>query len=142
MGRAAGEVLAMEGQKWSAGVPRRADRRQAIGRAGERHAESLLTARGAQVLARNWRCREAELDLVVLDAAGRLRFVEVKTRTGTGYGTPAEAVTPEKLQKLRLAARHWLAANPGGWRQVCFDVVGVDLSDPGYPRLELLEDVI
>lgn len=133
----------MAGRKRSADDPReKADRRLEIGRAGERHAERLLTARGAQVLDRNWRCREAELDLVVLDSAGRLRFVEVKTRSGTGFGTPAEAVTADKVEKMRLAARHWLAANPGGWRQVCFDVVGVDLSDPDYPRLELLEDVI
>ena len=118
------------------------DRRVGLGREGERLAEQLLTARGARVLDRNWRCREAELDLVVLDGAGRVRFVEVKTRTGSGFGTPAEAVTDEKLRRLRLAARHWLAANPGGWRQICFDVVGVDLSDPGHPRLDLLEDVI
>ena len=120
----------------------RTDKRVALGWEGERLAEQLLTARGARVLARNWRCREAELDHVVLDSSGRVRFVEVKTRTGSGFGSPAEAVTEEKLRRLRVAARHWLAANPGGWRQVCFDVVGVDLSDAGYPRLELLEDVI
>lgn len=120
----------------------RPDRRQEIGRAGEEHAESLLRSRGAVVLSRNWRCAEGELDLVVLDAAGRLRFVEVRTRTGTGFGTPAESVTGQKLHRFRQAARRWLAANPSGSRQVCFDVVGVDLSNPDRPRLELFEDVM
>ena len=121
---------------------RRPDRRQQIGRAGEKHAESLLRSRGAEVLARNWRCAAGELDLVVLDAAGRLRFVEVRTRTGPGFGTPAESVTPAKQHQVRMVAKYWLAANPGGWRQVCFNVVGVDLSESDRPRLELFEDVM
>lgn len=120
----------------------RPDRRQEIGRAGEEHAESLLRSRGAVVLSRNWRCAGGELDLVVLDAVGRLRFVEVRARTGTGFGTPAESVTGKKLHRFREAALQWLAANPAGMRQVCFDVVGVDLSDPDRPRLELFEDVM
>lgn len=120
----------------------RPDRRHEVGRTGEDHAESLLRARGAEVLSRNWRCAGGELDLVVLDTLGRLRFVEVRTRTGTGFGTPAESVTDQKLHRFRHAAKRWLAANRQGWRQVCFDVVGVDLSDPDRPRLELFEDVM
>ena len=80
------------------------------------------------------------LDLVVLDAAGRLRFV-VRARTGAGFGTPAESVTGQKLHRFRQRSA-WLAANPSGSRQVCFDVVGVDLSNPDRPRLELFEDVM
>ena len=137
------EGLAMAGHENSGGTTRgRPDRRQQVGRAGEDHAESLLRSRGAVVLSRNWYCAVGELDLVVLDPAGRLRFVEVRARTGTGFGTPAESVTGDKLRRLQLVARRWLAANPGGWRQVCFDVVGVDLSDPDNPRLELFEDVV
>lgn len=133
----------MAGHENSGGTTRgRPDRRQQVGRAGEDHAESLLRSRGAVVLSRNWYCAVGELDLVVLDPAGRLRFVEVRARTGTGFGTPAESVTGDKLRRLQLVARRWLAANPGGWRQVCFDVVGVDLSDPDNPRLELFEDVV
>lgn len=133
----------MAGHENSVGRTRgRPDRRQQVGRDGEDHAESLLRSRGAVVLSRNWRCAEGELDLVVLDTSGRLRFVEVRTRTGTGFGTPAESVTGDKLRRLRLVARCWLAAHAGAWRQVCFDVVGVDLSDPDRPRLELFEDVM
>lgn len=133
----------MAGQEISVGRKRgRPDRRQKVGRAGEDHAESLLRSRGATVLSRNWRCAAGELDLVVLDPAGRLRFVEVRTRSGSSYGTPAESVVGSKLRQVRRVARHWLAAHPSGWRQVCFDVVGVDLSDPDRPLLELFEDVV
>lgn len=133
----------MVGHENSGGTTRgRPNWRQRVGRAGEDHAESLLKSRGAVVLSRNWYCAEGELDLVVLDSAGRLRFVEVRTRTGKKFGTPAESVTRDKLRTLRLVSRRWLAANPGGWRQICFDVVGVDLSDADRPRLELFEDVM
>ncbi len=117
------------------------DRRREIGAAGEAHAAALLEARGCVVIDRNWRCRAGELDLVVLDSVGRVRFVEVRTRTGTGFGTPAESVTAVKRRRLRRLAAEWLSARPGRWRQVCFDVVGVDLSDVDRPRLELFEDV-
>lgn len=133
----------MAGDERSGGrAETRRDRRREVGQAGEDHAQSFLLSRGAVVLSRNWHCAEGELDLVVLDAAGRLRFVEVRTRTGSSFGSPAESVNGAKLRRLRLVARHWLAAHRVGHRQVCFDVVGVDLSDEDRPRLELFEDVI
>lgn len=118
------------------------DPRRRTGAIGEAHAADLIEARGGVVISRNWRCRTGELDLVVLDPAGRIRFVEVRTRTGTAFGTPAESVTALKQQRLRMLAREWLAAHPGSWRQVCFDVIGVDLADPSRPLLELFEDVL
>lgn len=118
------------------------DSRRRTGQLGEDHAAGLMEARGGVVISRNWRCRAGELDLVVLDSVGRLRFVEVRARTGTGYGTPAESVTADKRRRLRRLAAEWLSENPGRWRQVCFDVVGVDLQDPSRPRLELFEDVM
>jgi putative endonuclease len=117
------------------------DPRRRIGAVGEAHAAELIEARGGVVISRNWRTRTGELDLVVLDARGRLRFVEVRTRTGTAFGTPAESVTVIKRRRLRRLATEWLTEHPGAWRQVCFDVIGVDLADPSRPRLELFEDV-
>jgi len=93
------------------------------------------------VLDRNWRSREGEIDLVVVDPQGGLRFVEVRTRTGTGFGTPAESVTPAKRARVRTVARAWLAEHRRGWPRIEFDVVGVDLSDASRPRLELFEGV-
>ncbi|MFN3601859.1 MAG: YraN family protein [Dietzia sp.] len=141
--RVAGEGFAMAGDR--AGSVTGADggdRRRQTGAIGEEHAAGLIEARGGVVISRNWRSPTGELDLVALDAGGRLRFVEVRARTGTGFGTPAESVTAVKQRRLRKLAAEWLAAHPGPWRQVCFDVIGVDLADPSRPRLDLLEDVL
>lgn len=74
---------------------------QELGRAGEDFAAAWLQDRGFLVIERNWRCQRGELDLVATDAqTGELVAVEVKTRAGTGYGHPAEAVGRDKLVRL------------------------------------------
>ena len=99
--------------------------RQALGQYGEELAVEHLREDGLEVLARNWRCREGELDVVA--RAGRtVVFVEVKTRSGTGYGEPAEAVTLRKARRLRLLACRWLEQHrPAGTADLRFDVVSV-----------------
>ena len=70
---------------------------RAIGRIGEEHAVEHLTGLGWQVLDRNWRCNEGELDIIAHDPhAGALVFIEVKCRSGLGFGDPLEAVTWRK----------------------------------------------
>jgi putative endonuclease len=72
-------------------------------------------ARQYRVVARNWRCRAGELDLVVVDPAGTVVFCEVKTRSSGAYGSPFEAVTAAKLRRLRQLAGRFLAeARPLG----------------------------
>jgi putative endonuclease len=96
-----------------------------LGRYGEDLAAEHLAAQGLQVLERNWRCREGELDIVARE--GRvLVFVEVKARSGTGFGTPAEAVGPVKARRIRGLACRWLAEHrPAGAQELRFDVVSV-----------------
>lgn len=78
---------------------------KALGRAGEDYAAAWFEERDAVVLERNWRSVHGELDLVLLDARGSLVAVEVKTRSGEGFGHPAEAVGRDKLRRLhRLLA--------------------------------------
>jgi putative endonuclease len=92
------------------------------------------------VLSRNWRCRDGELDLVV--ARSRcIVFCEVKTRTGTGFGIPAEAVTGEKQRRLRRLAARWLGEQPpsGGYADLRFDVACVTLGPGREPDLEVIE---
>lgn len=101
-----------------------ADRRRALGAAGEQAAARWYEARGYEVLARNWRCREGEIDLVVR-RGGTVVICEVKTRTSASYGLPAEAVTAAKQRRLRVLARQWLAQSGLYAPAVRFDVVAV-----------------
>ncbi len=82
-------------------------------------------AAGYQVEARNWRCREGEIDLVV--RRGRcVVFCEVKTRTTDAFGAPAEAVGRAKRARIRRLAARWLAEESAlRARQIRFDVVAV-----------------
>ena len=106
------------------------DHRAALGSYGERVAVRALIDAGLQVLDRNWRCREGELDVVARDGDA-LVFCEVKTRTGIGFGHPAEAVTADKRRRLRLLARAWLAAHDQHAPDLRFDVVGVHVPHTG-----------
>ena len=101
-------------------------RTAALGRYGEQLAADHLTAAGMTVLARNWRCAEGELDLVLREADGTVVFCEVKTRAGTGFGEPAEAVGRVKARKVRMLACRWLLEHrPLGTSEIRFDVVGI-----------------
>ncbi len=82
---------------------------QALGSYGERIAADHLVAQGMVVLDRNWRCDEGELDLVLKDGP-TLVACEVKTRTTLDHGTPHEAVTDAKLERLRRLAVRWVEA--------------------------------
>lgn len=81
--------------------------RRALGARGEALAARWYQDHGYEVLDRNWRCREGELDLV-LRQGRTVVFCEVKTRSSHAYGTPAEAVTRPKQVRLRTLALRWL----------------------------------
>ncbi len=108
-------------------------RRLRLGASGEAQAAAWYEANGYRVLARNWRCREGELDLV-LARGSMVVFCEVKTRTTDAFGVPAEAVTVAKQRKLRVLAARWLDQAPVRPRDIRFDVAAV-LGG----RLEVLE---
>jgi putative endonuclease len=100
------------------------DRRRALGASGEEAVASWYVARGYEVVVRNWRCRDGELDLVVRD--GRMFvFCEVKTRTTDAFGAPVEAVTRAKQDRLRRLAARWLSEAPLRPRGIRFDVASV-----------------
>ncbi|MBS1846729.1 MAG: YraN family protein, partial [Actinobacteria bacterium] len=100
------------------------DRRRALGVSGESAAAAAYERAGYQVLDRNWRCREGEIDLVVA-RADRIVFCEVKTRTSTAFGSPASAVTPVKQRRIRRLALRWLAEHDEHRRDLRFDVAAV-----------------
>jgi putative endonuclease len=95
-----------------------------LGRAGENVAAAYLSSKGMQVVARNWRCPAGEIDLVAIDGDW-LVVCEVKTRRSLVAGEPIEAVTPDKVRRLRRLAVAWVNAHPGRRRTVRIDVVAV-----------------
>ena len=100
------------------------DARRALGARGEDAAAAWYTAAGYEIVARNWRCRDGELDLVV--RRGRtLVFCEVKTRSSDRFGFPAEAVTRAKRTRIRHLAARWLDEASVHPREIRFDVVAV-----------------
>ena len=112
--------------------------KQLLGREGERLAEQYLNKKGYKVIERNYRCRGAELDLIVLDRRV-IVFVEVKTRTGHGFGSPFEAVEFRKQQKMIQAAQYFLNEKKLYQRDARFDVVGISWP-AGEPVVEHIEN--
>lgn len=96
----------------------------AVARAGEDAALAYLLGRGLRLVARNWRCRLGEIDLVLEDGPA-LVFVEVKTRRSSRFGTGAEAVGPAKQMRLRRLAAAFLRDHPRPDRPCRFDVTEV-----------------
>ncbi len=105
--------------------------RKNLGDSGERVAGLYLEEHGCRILAHNVRTREGEIDLIAEDADG-LAFVEVKTRRGTAYGSPEEAVTPRKqLQLVRLADAFMAQEEVFAGRTWRIDVVAIELDRTG-----------
>ena len=98
--------------------------RLALGKDGERIAETYLKKRGCKIVQRNYRCAVGELDLIVVDR-GVIVFVEVKTRSGLGYGGPLEAVAHRKQRKMIQVAQYFLNENKLASRDSRFDVIGI-----------------
>ncbi|MDT5021006.1 MAG: putative endonuclease [Mycobacterium sp.] len=116
--------------------------RAELGALGERLAADHLTGLGLQIVARNWRCRYGELDLIAVDpVADAVVFAEVKTRTGDGFGGLAEAVTVQKARRLRRLAGIWLATQDQRWAALRIDVIGVRIGRRRTPELTHLQGV-
>ena len=90
------------------------------------------------MLARNWRVREGELD-VVARSDTTIVFCEVKTRRSDAFGLPAEAVTPAKQARIRRLAVQWLADNGEHAAVLRFDVASVTPDGRGRWIVEMLE---
>ncbi len=108
--------------------------RQALGFRGEDLAARALERRGYAILARRYRTRHGEIDIIAEDR-GTLVFVEVKARTDDEFGTAAEAVTASKQRRLLRMARLYLATATVN-RPCRFDVVAIML-DQGEPVVEV-----
>jgi putative endonuclease len=113
------------------------DRHGNKGARGERVAENFLRRRGFRVLARNHRCREGEVDLVV-ERRGTVAFVEVRSRA-PGPVEPLESIGFHKRRRIVKAARDFLRARPLRASELRFDVIAVEWDPRGPPRIEHVE---
>lgn len=112
--------------------------RKARGNLGEDIAARYLTERGCTILARQWRCRYGELDLIARDPSGAVRFVEVKLRKRGGI-PGREAVDARKRERLRKTALWWLSENdPDAVAR--FDVAEVRADPDGLFKLDYIPD--
>jgi putative endonuclease len=114
------------------------DTRPTTGSVGETAALHAYRTLGYRLVARNWRCRLGELDLIVT-RGGTLVFCEVKTRRGPAFGGGYEAVTWRKRAKIRSLAEAFLQERGGRPNAIRFDVASVALGPRG-PHVELFED--
>jgi len=118
--------------------------RQTLGARGEDLAVVELERQGMEILARNWRCRLGEIDIIAAEVAeGRTTvvFCEVKCRSGLGFGDPLEAITWKKLRTLRSLAAEWMAGHRVAAQAIRLDAVGVVLLRGQAPRLRHVKAV-
>ncbi len=115
--------------------------RQVLGRWGEGLAAEFLVARGLEILSKNFRTPDGEIDLIA-KKGDDLVFVEVKTRRNTLYSYPEEAINDEKIEHLESAAGWYLLQHPeyeNNWRLDVVTVIGTP--DTGEPRVDWFENV-
>ena len=109
--------------------------RPCTGAQAEALAAAFLERKGLKVLARNYRCRMGEIDLVAQDGA-TIVFVEVRSRASSAFGGARASITSAKRQRLLKAARHYVS-RLRTLPQCRFDALLVE-GDP--PRIEWLRD--
>ncbi len=100
------------------------EQRLALGRWGEEQATAFLRRQGFRILQQNYRTPVGEIDIIARNRK-LLLFVEVKTRRGTGFGLPQEAVGPFKQRQILRTAQWYLNNSPAGKLQPRFDVIAI-----------------
>ncbi len=113
--------------------------KQKLGKAGEDAAARHIQKNGMKLLARNYRAGKGEIDLIALDS-DTLVFIEVKTRTGTAYGTAAEAVGYRKQQMIIRTAQYFIAQRKLHECAVRFDVAEVYSEEENEYRVQYIRD--
>jgi putative endonuclease len=111
------------------------DNRQSLGKLGENLACTALKQRGYAIIARRYRTRSGEIDIVARDGDTTV-FVEVKLRTGGDFGGGAGAVDALKQRKVALLAMDYLVRHRLEDRPCRFDVVAID-AEVNPPRIEI-----
>jgi putative endonuclease len=109
---------------------------QSTGAFGEDATAEFVIARGDEILERNWRIREGEIDLISLGEDGIFHFIEVKTRSSLAFGHPFEAINKEKAHRMQRLALAWLATHSCLGSDYAIDVAAVLINADGSHSLE------
>jgi len=115
---------------------RRKRSNQITGAFGEDVTAEFVIARGDEILERNWRVREGEIDLISLGEDGIFHFIEVKTRSSLAFGHPFEAINREKANRMQRLALAWLATHSCLGSDYAIDVAAVLINADGSHSLE------
>jgi putative endonuclease len=110
-----------------------------LGERGEAAACGFLRGRGYEILAKNYKCKLGEID-VIARRQGRLAFVEVKTRTSGRFGMPQEAVNLQKQEKIFKIAQWYLKEKKPPKSPIAFDVVSILWREGKAPEIKLFAD--
>ena len=122
--------------------PRGQTRNKSIGAFGENAVADFIRQQGDCVVARNWRIKEGEIDIVAQRRDGSFAFVEVKTRTSITYGHPLESINSAKAHRLQRLALAWLATHQSLGREYCIDCAAVIISPNGDYTIEYRKNVL
>lgn len=115
---------------------KRPGQKQRTGAFGEEVTAQYLISRGDEILDRNWRIREGEIDVVSLSSDGTFHFIEVKTRSSLAFGHPFEAINREKAHRMQRLAMGWLATHGCLGCEYTIDVVAILIASDGTHSLE------
>jgi putative endonuclease len=115
------------------------DWNKTTGNNGEELAAVYLSKKGFTIIARNWRFRNAEVDIIA-EKNNRLHFFEIKTRTSGKYGKPEESMSYKKMKMLKIAAEEYQYQNPQ-WKYLQFDVLAITIIHGMATEYFLIDDV-
>jgi len=109
---------------------------QRTGAFGEEAVTQYLIKHNAEIVERNWRVREGEIDIVALHPSGVFAFVEVKTRSSLAFGHPFEAINRDKAHRMQRLALAWLATHGCLGCEYQIDVAAVLIQSDGAHSIE------
>ncbi len=108
------------------------------GKEGEEIAAKYLEGKGYQILARNYRIKRQEIDIIAQEKESYV-FVEVKSRSSSDFGFPEDFLTPQQEGRIRNAATYYLSEQNINAKDIRFDIISILVSEQNI-EIEHFED--
>ena len=113
-----------------------------LGAFGEGRIVEYRLQQGDEILERNWRVREGEIDVISLDKIGTFHFIEVKTRSSLAFGHPFESISQAKLLRMQRLAMGWLVTHDCFGCEYSIDIASVLINPDGTHSIEYRPGVL